>query len=90
MVAFVGRKYELSVLQNLLKKRQAQLIILKGRRRIGKSRLLQEFGKIVGRVHIFVGLAPEKGVTAADQRKEFARQLGVEFGVICFGICLST
>lgn len=81
MVAFVGRKRELSVLKNLLNKKQAQLIVLKGRRRIGKSRLLQEFGKIVGRVHILTGLAPDKGVTAKDQREEFARQLGIEFGL---------
>lgn len=81
MSKFIGRKRELDTLNQLINKKIASLIVLKGRRRIGKSRLLIEFGKQVGRVHVFTGLAPDKGVTAADQRKEFARQLGVEFGL---------
>jgi uncharacterized protein len=78
---FIGRKRELAQLKKLLDKKLASLIVLKGRRRIGKSRLLLEFGKTVGRAHVLTGLAPDKGVTAQDQRKEFARQLGVEFGL---------
>lgn len=81
MARFIGRKRELSKLKSLLDKKLPRLIFLKGRRRIGKSRLLLEFGKIVGRVHILTGLAPEKGITAKDQREEFARQLGIEFGL---------
>lgn len=81
MSKFVGRARELSILKRLLNKKIPRLIVLKGRRRIGKSRLLLEFGKIVGRVHILSGLAPEPGISAADQRKEFVRQLGVEFGL---------
>jgi len=81
MPEFIGRKRELSKLKGLLARQLPRLIILKGRRRIGKSRLLLEFGKIVGRVHVFTGLAPEEGITAQDQRYEFARQLDVEFGL---------
>lgn len=81
MAKFIGRARELSLLKGLLDKKTPQLVVLKGRRRIGKSRLLLEFGKSVGRVHVFTGLAPDKGITAKDQREEFARQLGVEFGL---------
>lgn len=77
----MGRRAELSKLKSLLDVDSPKLIIIKGRRRIGKSRLLQEFGKQVGKVHIFTGLAPDQGITAKSQREEFARQLGVEFGV---------
>jgi AAA+ ATPase superfamily predicted ATPase len=39
MAKFIGRKQELQTLKNLLYKRSASLIVIKGRRRIGKSRL---------------------------------------------------
>lgn len=81
MTTFVGRERELAKLSTLLHKSIPSLIVIKGRRRIGKSRLLLEFGKKVGRVHVLTGLAPEKGVTAKKQREEFARQLEVEFGI---------
>ncbi|MBB70987.1 MAG: ATPase [Legionellales bacterium] len=81
MPKFIGRKRELTRLKALLNKKKAHLIILKGRRRIGKSRLLKEFGKVIGHVHVFTGLAPDKDITAKQQREEFARQLGVEFGL---------
>lgn len=48
--------------------------MLHGRRRIGKSRLIDEFshGKTY---HNFTGLTPEKNITAQTQRDEFARKL---------------
>ena len=39
---FVGRQYELEKLNLLTRKKTASLVVLKGRRRIGKSRLLLE------------------------------------------------
>jgi AAA+ ATPase superfamily predicted ATPase len=71
---FVGRKHELSILKDLLRKRVASLIVLKGRRRIGKSRLAEEFSKSMRSV-IFTGLPPDKNVTAQSQREDFAQQL---------------
>lgn len=82
MTKFIGRKKELEQLKRLLNKNISQLIVIKGRRRIGKSRLLSEFGKSIGKTYIFSGLPPQKGITAEDQRKEFARQLSVHFGLI--------
>lgn len=81
MTQFIGRKRELEQLETRIGRKHAQLIILKGRRRIGKSRLLFEFGQKIGKAHLFAGLAPEKNITAQDQRNEFARVLHVEFGL---------
>ena len=74
MKPFVGRIEELKKLENLLRSGRACLTVLKGRRRIGKSRLAEEFAK--GKKFLsFSGLAPIKGITARDQRDTFARQL---------------
>lgn len=78
MKPFVGRDNELKKLEDLAKSGRACLVVMKGRRRIGKSRLAQEFGK--DKVFLaFSGLAPVKGVTAQDQRDAFARELTVLF-----------
>src|ERR1700722_18482440 len=74
MKPFVGRDKELRSLEDLSKLGRACLVVIKGRRRIGKSRLAEEFGKGKERLS-FSGLAPVKGVTAQDQRDAFARQL---------------
>ncbi len=42
---FIGREYELEILRDLLSMRVASLAVIKGRRRIGKSRLVEEFAK---------------------------------------------
>lgn len=74
MKPFVGRNRELRRLEDLSKSGRACLVVIKGRRRIGKSRLAEEFGK--DKVFLpFSGLAPVKGVTAQDQRDAFAREL---------------
>lgn len=78
MKSFVGRDTELQRLEDLSKSGRACLVVIKGRRRIGKSRLAEEFGKNK-RFLSFSGLAPVKGVTAQDQRDAFARQLTALF-----------
>lgn len=80
MPPFIGRHQELEGLQNLLEKKSANLVIIKGRRRIGKSRLAQEFGKDFVRAYFFSGLPPAKGVGARMQKDEFARQMK-EYGI---------
>ncbi len=71
---FVGRKRELKLLNDLFQKRSASLVVMRGRRRIGKSRLSQEFAKNVPH-YIFSGIPPTASISAKDQREEFARQL---------------
>lgn len=71
---FIGREIEMSRLKGLLKKKSASLIVVRGRRRIGKSRLLAEFGKDM-RSLFFTGTPPHRKTTAQLQRDEFVRQL---------------
>ena len=71
---FIGREPEMQRLKGLLNKKSASLIVVRGRRRIGKSRLLSEFGKEMKSL-FFSGNPPEKGTTAQSQRDLFADQL---------------
>lgn len=75
--SFVGRTKELNTLNEFTRKKTASLVVIKGRRRIGKSRLIEEFG-IRNQIKTinFAGLFPEEKVTAQQQRNEFAKQLG--------------
>lgn len=77
---FVGRDAELNVLKRFFRKKTASLMVVKGRRRIGKSRLIEEFAKDV-KFYAFAGLAPTKETTAQSQRDEFARQLSEQTGL---------
>lgn len=74
MAAFIGRKRELSILEDQLKKSVASLVVLRGRRRIGKSRLIEEFGKKY-ETYVFSGLPPTPETTLQSQLDEFIRQL---------------
>lgn len=80
VIKFVGREDELQSLRELLNKKSASLIVIKGRRRIGKTRLIEEFAKDKNFLR-FIGLAPVDGVTAQDQRNEFSRLLSEQTGL---------
>ncbi len=80
VAVFIGRKRELQILRDLLQRRIASLVVVKGRRRIGKSRLITEFAK-GAKFLSFTGLPPAKGITAKVQRDEFARQLARLFTI---------
>ena len=71
---FIGRQSELAELQRQAQKNIASLIVIKGRRRIGKSRLIEEFCKNY-KSYTFVGLPPHGKTTKASQLNEFASQL---------------
>lgn len=71
---FYGRQEELDRLKALLNKKTSSLVVIKGRRRIGKSRLILEFGKGLN-THFFIGLPPEQGLTAQNQRDYFVQQM---------------
>jgi AAA+ ATPase superfamily predicted ATPase len=77
---FIGRKKELEILRNLIQKQSASMVVIKGRRRIGKSRLIQEFGKNL-RTYFFSGLPPTAETTTQSQIDEFSRQLSENFGL---------
>ncbi|MBF8262959.1 MAG: hypothetical protein HW387_624 [Parachlamydiales bacterium] len=77
MTKFLGRESELKALMELLQKTSASLVVFRGRRRIGKSRLAEEFAKQFSKYYIFSGLPPSKHPTADAQRAEFRRQMNV-------------
>ncbi len=77
---FVGRKPELASLERLLAKKTANLVVIKGRRRIGKSRLIDEFAKNK-KYYSFTALSPLPETTLEAQLNEFARQLASKLGL---------
>ena len=81
MKTFIGRKNELSQLEKLSRSGRSTMVVIKGRRRIGKSRLAAEFAK--GKTFLsFAGLAPVSGITAQGQRDIFALQFVAQFRTI--------
>jgi AAA+ ATPase superfamily predicted ATPase len=79
-MTFIGRKQELTRIKQLQNRKIASFVVIQGRHRIGKSRLIQEFA-VGQKFYSFSGIAPIKGVTAQDQRDEFTRQLGEQMGL---------
>lgn len=77
---FFGREKEMRQLNMLLKKPIASLVVVKGRRRIGKSRLIKEFGKSFDKVYTFSGLFPTEKTTLKDQLDNFGWQFGNMLG----------
>ena len=74
---FVGRKVELNRLDSIYKTPTPSLVVIKGRRRIGKSRLIHWFASKQN-PHAFwhfSGLAPHGTMDAQSQRDNFAYQL---------------
>ena len=74
---FIGRKKELERLKRLHDGQKPTLVVVKGRRRVGKSRLIAEFASQnpQSRLWDFAGLAPEEGISDQGQRDHFAKQL---------------
>ncbi|MCX5924843.1 MAG: ATP-binding protein [Candidatus Dependentiae bacterium] len=74
---FIGRVYELEKLKALQRRIIPSLVVVKGRRRIGKSRLIAEFASSSPQNTFwsFAGLAPQEGMTAHTQIDYFASQL---------------
>ena len=72
MRPFIGRHLELEKLNSLSQKATASLVVIRGRRRIGKSRLIEEYAKDK-KTFKFIGLPPTEN--PKDQKDEFAWQL---------------
>lgn len=76
---FVGRESELKTLSDLWGKRGASLVTCRGRRRIGKSRLIAEFASRTGARFIHLeGVKPQPGFSNEVELREFAKQLSVQ------------
>ena len=73
---FRGRTDELKQLKDCVQSPHANLVVLKGRRRIGKSSLIEHFADQEKLRFIKIeGLAPAKGQTDLHQLDYFAKQL---------------
>ena len=78
---FFGREKELDQLASLWGKKVASLVTCRGRRRIGKSALIEEFAKRTGAQFIKIeGKRPEKGWSNATELQAFADQLAAQTG----------
>src|SRR5687768_5841214 len=75
---FFGRRKEIERLEALLRKKTASLVAITGRRRIGKSRLIEQFARKM-KFYSFSALPPAEGVIAQTQRVEFSKELSKQF-----------
>jgi AAA+ ATPase superfamily predicted ATPase len=80
MTNFIGREQELVKLEELMQKNTASMIVMRGRRRIGKTSLIKHFAKNFT-YYAFEGLAPTNRTTAQMERDEFSRQLADQTGL---------
>ncbi len=78
---FAGRDSELNLLNNLRRKQVSSLVVVTGRRRIGKSRLIQEFSQHFKQFIQFQGLAPREGASNASNLAHFAEQFSLQFSL---------
>jgi AAA+ ATPase superfamily predicted ATPase len=76
---FVGRIEELDLLKELRQKKISSLVCVLGRRRIGKSRLIAEFGSTFESYISIQGLGPDSKPTNKDQLKHFSEKLAQHF-----------
>ena len=76
---FFGREYYLGRLRELLSKPIASVVTCRGRRRIGKSTLFEEFARRSGCRFIKIeGLTPKDDIGDKDQRAAFGSQLALQ------------
>lgn len=74
---FIGRKKELEQLRSQHNRRKPSLAVIKGRRRVGKSYLVNFFASTCpeNKLWDFTGIAPKDDTDAQSQRDHFAREL---------------
>lgn len=74
---FIGRKRELERLNRIYQRKSPNLVVINGRRRVGKSRLITEFAhnQADAKLWDFAGLAPDLNATKQDQLDNFGHQL---------------
>ena len=73
---FIGRERDLKDLESLWGRDHGVLVTCRGRRRIGKSTLVEEFAaRSAERFLCIEGLPPRKGMTDAAQRRRFCEKV---------------
>lgn len=77
-MSFYGRKNELALLKRLRQKNGASLVVLRGRRRIGKSTLIQEYSKQFSQYIEIQGLGPSENNSLQAQLDNFSEFLSLQ------------
>ena len=81
MQSFYGRESILADLGSLWKKRVSSFVTCRGRRRVGKSTLIEKFAERSGARFIRIeGARPKAKMTNADELANFAEQLSAATG----------
>jgi uncharacterized protein len=75
MEKFIGREKELAQLCRTRELKKASLVVVRGRRRIGKSTLVQQFGKDFPIFLESQGLAPREGMSNGEQLQHFCKRI---------------
>ncbi|MEK7953017.1 AAA family ATPase [Luteolibacter soli] len=75
MDGYIGRQAERREFTELLKKRTASLVTCQGRRRVGKSRFIEECAAAANHFLSFIGLPPREGITKQEQLDSFSGHL---------------
>ncbi len=81
---FIDRKEEMGKLDRLLRRGGSSLVVCRGRRRIGKSTLIQRFGATCPNFYEFQGLPPRDNISNADQLLNFSRSMSEQFELPAF------
>ncbi|MBF0361387.1 MAG: ATP-binding protein [Oligoflexia bacterium] len=76
---FLGRENELKSLNKCLKQKKSLFLVCSGRRRIGKSTLIEEFAKTINCFYEFQGLHPLEGKNEEDQLDHFSNRMKIYF-----------
>jgi uncharacterized protein len=78
---FIGRQNELAQLHRAARLTKATLVVCRGRRRIGKSTLIERFGEEFEHFYEFQGFAPREEIANEHQLENFSRQLATQQGL---------
>ena len=79
--AFIGREEELAQLRRIGRLPKASLVVCRGRRRIGKSTLIEHFAEEFEHFYEFQGLAPREQIENRHQLQSFGSQLAQQHGL---------
>ena len=78
---FFGREGQIEQLESLWRKRVGSLVTCRGRRRIGKSTLIEQFAKRAGSRFIKIeGVKPKPKFANENELEAFALQLAAQTG----------
>jgi uncharacterized protein len=78
MESYIGRAQERLEFAQLLKRKRAALVTCQGRRRIGKSRFIEECAQEADHFLSFSGLAPRENLGREEQLLAFAETLAAQ------------